>query len=66
MWGSDFPHPEGTWPHTANYFAETFSGFPIDAGKAILGGNASRFYGMDGDYLRTVADEIGPDASIFN
>ena len=66
MWGSDFHHPEGTWPNTADYFAETFAGFPVDEGKAILGGNATKFYGMDEGYLRTIADEIGPEISIFN
>ncbi|MBT8139523.1 MAG: amidohydrolase [Gammaproteobacteria bacterium] len=66
MWGSDFPHPEGTWPNTATYYKETFSGFSEDAGRKILGGNAVEFYGLDNTYLRGVADDIGPQTSIFN
>ncbi|MBN7796357.1 amidohydrolase family protein [Parahaliea mediterranea] len=66
MWGSDFPHPEGTWPHTADYFKETFSGLPEDDGRKILGENAVAWYGLDRARLQQVADEIGPDTSIFN
>jgi predicted TIM-barrel fold metal-dependent hydrolase len=66
MWGSDFPHPEGTWPNTGKYYKETFSGIPEEDGRKILGGNAVEFYGLDQDKLRAVADEIGPEASIFN
>lgn len=65
MWGSDYPHPEGTWPHTAEYFRTTFAGFPEADGRKILGDNAVQFYGLDRDKLQQVADRIGPDASIF-
>ena len=40
MWGSDFPHPEGTWPNTEQYYKDTFSNFPEEDGRKILGGNA--------------------------
>jgi predicted TIM-barrel fold metal-dependent hydrolase len=66
MWGSDFPHPEGTWPNTAEYFRTTFAAFPEDDGRKILGDNAVRFYGLDRDRLQQVADEIGPDTSLFH
>ncbi len=65
MWGSDYPHPEGTWPHTSRYYEETFSGIPENDGRKILGGNAVRFYGLDEQRLQSVADRIGPEASIF-
>ena len=65
MWGSDFPHPEGTWPNTKSYYQKTFSGIPEEDGRKILGGNAVCFYGLDQGKLRAVADEIGPEASIF-
>ena len=43
MWGSDFPHPEGTWPNTAQYYVDTFKGFDADAGSSrSLGENAIR------------------------
>ena len=66
MWGSDFPHPEGTWPNTNQYYKDTFSGLPEQDGRKILGGNAVDFYGLDKSKLRAVADEIGPEASLFN
>ena len=66
MWGSDFPHPEGTWPNTAQYYQDTFKGFDIDAGRQILGGNAIAFYGLDRQYLDGLAAKIGPSSSIFN
>ena len=65
MWGSDYPHPEGTWPNTAEYLRTTFAGFPEADGRKILGDNAVQFYGLDRDKLQQVADRIGPDASIF-
>ena len=66
MWGSDFPHPEGTWPNTRQYYMDTFSGIPEGDGRKILGENAVRFYGLDRARLQAVADEIGPETSIFN
>ena len=66
VWGSDFPHPEGTWPNTAQYYVDTFKGFDADAGRQILGENAIQFYGLDGDYLNSLAADIGPSTSIFN
>ena len=65
MWGSDYPHPEGTWPNTADYFKSTFSGFPEEDGRQILGENAIQFYSLDREQLQSVANEIGPDASLF-
>lgn len=66
MWGSDFPHPEGTWPHTQDYYKTTFSGIPEADGRKILGENAVDFYGLDRQRLQAVADEIGPEVTIFN
>jgi predicted TIM-barrel fold metal-dependent hydrolase len=60
MWGNDFPHPEGTWPHTREWLRNAFSDIPIDETAAILGGNAAEFYGFDVDALRPLADRIGP------
>ena len=43
MWGSDFPHPEGSWPNTAQYLKDNFSDFPEQDGRKILGENAVNF-----------------------
>ena len=66
MWGSDYPHPEGTWPHTAEDSQETFAGSPEDAGRKILGENAIQFYGLDRSHLQAVADDIGPQSTLFH
>ena len=66
MWGSDFPHPEGSWPNTAQYLKDNFSNFPEQDGRKILGENAINFYGLDRQRLQAVADEIGPSATLFN
>jgi predicted TIM-barrel fold metal-dependent hydrolase len=66
MWGSDYPHPEGTWPQTQQYYKDVFSGIAEDEGRKILGGNAIDWYGLDRHKLQSVADDIGPTTSIFN
>jgi len=66
MWGSDYPHPEGSWPNTGQYLRDTFANLPEADGRKILGENAVDFYGLDRIRLQQVADEIGPDASIFH
>ncbi len=65
MWGSDFPHPEGSWPLTRDQMVETFRGLPEDESAAMLGGNAARFYGFDTGKLAPIAARIGPDKSLF-
>jgi predicted TIM-barrel fold metal-dependent hydrolase len=62
MFGSDFPHPEGTWPHTRGFLRDRFAGVPRDEVDAIVGGNALDFYDFDRAKLRALADEIGPTA----
>ncbi len=60
MWGSDYPHPEGSWPFTREQVTESFIGLPEDEITAMLGGNAIRFYGFDEAKLRPIADRVGP------
>lgn len=60
MWGNDFPHPEGTWPHTARFLRSAFWDIPIDETATMLGLAAGEFYGFDVDALRPLADRIGP------
>jgi predicted TIM-barrel fold metal-dependent hydrolase len=65
MWGSDYPHPEGTWPHTREQMRETFRGLPEPELRAMLGGNAVRIYGFDAAALAKVAGRIGPRLEDF-
>jgi predicted TIM-barrel fold metal-dependent hydrolase len=60
MWGSDYPHLEGTWPNTMKSLNETFGDYPEDEIRSILGLNAAEVYGFDLDVLQPIADEIGP------
>lgn len=66
MWGTDYPHPEGSWPDTENDLRETFGGFPQDEVAAMLGGNAAAFYGFDTEKLAPLVDRIGPPKAWFD
>jgi predicted TIM-barrel fold metal-dependent hydrolase len=47
MWGNDYPHHEGTWPHSAEAIERTM-GRLADASRAkVLGLNAARLFGFD-------------------
>ncbi len=65
MWGSDFPHPEGTWPQTRDMMLETFKGLPDDDIAAMLGGNAAECYALDTEKLAPLAAQIGPEKQLF-
>ena len=65
MWGTDYPHPEGTWPITQQIMVDTFRGFPEDDIAKMLGGNAAEFYGFDTEKLAPLVDRIGPQRDLF-
>ena len=47
MWANDYPHHEGTWPHSAEAIERTM-GMLTDTQRAkILGLNAARFFGLE-------------------
>jgi predicted TIM-barrel fold metal-dependent hydrolase len=60
MWGTDYPHPEGTWPDTVAKLRSDFHDVPIEDTRKLLGETAARVYGFDVDALRPIADRIGP------
>ena len=64
LWGSDYPHPEGTWPHTETCLRHAFHGVPQNETAQILGGNALDFYDFDRDALAKLASRIGPNPDI--
>ena len=66
MWGSDYPHPEGSWPETASRLSENFAGVPADEVAQMNGGNAADFYGFDREKLAPLVAEIGPDTDSFS
>jgi predicted TIM-barrel fold metal-dependent hydrolase len=65
MWGSDYPHAEGTWPNTRKWLHDAFAGIPSGEIGAMLGGNAARVYGFDARQLAGLAERIGPERSSF-
>jgi predicted TIM-barrel fold metal-dependent hydrolase len=46
MWANDYPHLEGTWPHSAEAIERTMGHLSEESRAKILGGNAARFYGI--------------------
>ena len=60
LWGTDFPHPEGTWPNTHEWLCKTFFDIPIDETRQMLGLSAAEIFGFDLDALAPLADKIGP------
>lgn len=60
MWGDDYPHAEGTWPHTREAMRCTFSDIAPAATQQYLADTAIEVYGLDRDRLAAVADRIGP------
>ncbi len=63
LWGTDFPHPEGTWPNTNEWLKKTFFDIPIDETRRMLGLAAADTFGFDLAALRPVADKVGPTPS---
>jgi predicted TIM-barrel fold metal-dependent hydrolase len=63
VWGNDFPHPEGTWPHTRDWLRIKFHDVPEDETRKMLGLNALRVYKFDEKRLATIAGKIGPSPS---
>ena len=60
MWGSDYPHLEGTWPHTAEKLRATFGNVPESEIRAMLGENALEVFGFDRAVVKEAAEKIGP------
>jgi predicted TIM-barrel fold metal-dependent hydrolase len=60
MWGSDYPHDEGTYPYTREHLRARFSAVPEDEMRMILAGNAAKLYDFDLDKLAPLASKIGP------
>ena len=60
MWGSDYPHDEGTAPYTREHLRQLFHGTPRPALEAFLAGNAANLYGFDLDALSGLAAQFGP------
>jgi predicted TIM-barrel fold metal-dependent hydrolase len=60
MWGTDYPHSEGTSPYTREALRFTFSDVDPDEVALMLGVNAAKVYGFDLDALAPLIARIGP------
>jgi predicted TIM-barrel fold metal-dependent hydrolase len=60
MWGSDYPHDEGTYPFTREHLRALFHDRKPDELQAILAGNAAKLYDFDLAALAPLAAAHGP------
>lgn len=44
LWGNDYPHAEGTWPHSQEALRNQFRGVPEEEVLQIAGGTAAKLY----------------------
>ncbi len=65
MWGTDFPHPEGSWPRTREKMKQYLTGIPEVELTQLLGSNAVTCYDLDVSKLAPIAARIGPEKSLF-
>jgi predicted TIM-barrel fold metal-dependent hydrolase len=63
MWGEDYPHAEGTWPHTRQAMQFTFCDIDPQYTRQYLGETAIKVYGLDRARLENIAARIGPTVS---
>ena len=60
MWGADYPHTEGSFPNTRLVLRLLFSDVPEDEVRVMTSTSAADVYGLDLDFLQTIADQFGP------
>ncbi len=60
VWGSDYPHVEGSWPHSVKTLHNALEGVPEEETRAMLGENALGVYGFDRKLLEPIASRVGP------
>ena len=51
MWANDYPHAEGTWPHSAEAIEREMGNLSDNARAKILGVNAAKMFKFDVDLL---------------
>ncbi len=47
LWGSDYPHTEGTFPYSQEQVTNDFLGVPEGQVYQMVAGNAAKLYGLD-------------------
>ena len=64
MWGSDYPHSEGTFPFSEAGIRKTFAGLDRAEVQQMLAGTAAEVYGFDLDALAPIAATCGPEVDV--
>jgi hypothetical protein len=60
MWGSDYPHDEGSYPHSRERLRLAFHDVDPAETWELLVGNAARLYDFDVEQLIPLANEVCP------
>jgi predicted TIM-barrel fold metal-dependent hydrolase len=60
MWGSDYPHDEGTHPFTREHLRQVFPGMQPPTLQKILAENVAKLYDFDLAALAPLAAKFGP------
>jgi predicted TIM-barrel fold metal-dependent hydrolase len=60
MWGSDYPHNEGTHPFTREHLRQIFHEWRPDDLQQVLARSAADLYDFDLDALAPLAAKVGP------
>ena len=55
LWSNDYPHQEGTWPHSPEAMLRELADFTETEREKILSGNACRIFGFDPVRLRAAS-----------
>ena len=66
MWGSDYPHIEGSHPHTDEHLRLTFGEMTTDEATSLLTTNVAALYKFDVEKLRPLADQHCPTKAHVN
>jgi predicted TIM-barrel fold metal-dependent hydrolase len=60
MWGTDYPHTEGSYPYTRELLRLSFAGVAEAEIQQMVAGNAAAVYGFDLELLAPLAARFGP------
>jgi len=66
LWGNDYPHYEGCYPHSRENMRFAFSALPQDEVRKMLGENAAALYGFDLAALQPFAEKAAITPSLVS